>query len=42
VMIGESDPTIFLGAGCLFSCLGAAITLGFGMNIGKSNLKEEM
>ncbi|WP_249596110.1 DMT family transporter [Peribacillus frigoritolerans] len=42
VMIGESDPTIFLGAGCLFSCLGAAIALGFGMNIGKSNLKEEM
>ncbi|TKH02290.1 DMT family transporter [Peribacillus simplex] len=42
VMIGESDPTIFLGAGCLFSCLGAAIALGFGMNIGKSNLKEEI
>ncbi|MEW5552627.1 DMT family transporter [Peribacillus frigoritolerans] len=42
VMIGESDPTIFLGAGCLLSCLGAAIALGFGMNIGKSNLKEEI
>ncbi|WP_434168612.1 DMT family transporter [Peribacillus frigoritolerans] len=42
VMIGESNPTIFLGAGCLFSCLGASIALGFGMNIGKSNLKEEI
>ncbi|WHY13298.1 DMT family transporter [Peribacillus frigoritolerans] len=42
VMIGESDPTIFLGAGCLFSCLGAAIALGFSMNFGKSNLKEEI
>ncbi|MCP1493228.1 drug/metabolite transporter (DMT)-like permease [Peribacillus frigoritolerans] len=42
VTIGESDPTIFLGAGCLFSCLGAAIALGFGMHIGKSNLKEDM
>ncbi|MFH0068570.1 DMT family transporter [Peribacillus sp. NPDC056705] len=42
VMIGESDPSIFLGAGCLFSCLGAAIALGFGMDIGKSNLKEEI
>ncbi|MFF2459014.1 DMT family transporter [Peribacillus simplex] len=42
VMIGESDPSIFLGAGCLFSCFGAAIALGFGMDIGKSNLKEEI
>ncbi|MGG4266996.1 DMT family transporter [Peribacillus simplex] len=41
VMIGESDPSIYLAAGCLFSCLGAAIALGVGTNIGKSNLKEE-
>ena len=41
VMIDESDPSIFLAAGCLFSCLGAAIALGFGTRIGKLNLKEE-
>ncbi|MDM5360652.1 DMT family transporter [Peribacillus sp. ACCC06369] len=41
VMIGESDPSIFLAAGCLFSCLGAAIALGLGTRIGKINLKEE-
>lgn len=31
VLIGESDPSIFLFAGCLSSCIGAAIALGFGM-----------
>lgn len=41
VMIGESDPSFYLAAGCLFSCLGAAIALGIGMHIGKINLKEE-
>ncbi|MFE3975321.1 MULTISPECIES: DMT family transporter [unclassified Peribacillus] len=41
VMIGESDPSIYLAAGCLFSCLGAAIALGIGKHIGEINLKEE-
>lgn len=30
VLIGESAPSLYLFAGCLFSCLGAAIALGFG------------
>ncbi|KEK24184.1 DMT family transporter [Bacillus gaemokensis] len=28
VLIGESDPSWYLFAGCLFSCIGAAIALG--------------
>lgn len=31
VLIGESDPSVYLFAGCLFSCIGAAIALGFGI-----------
>ncbi|MBX9974284.1 DMT family transporter [Cytobacillus firmus] len=31
VLIGESDPSMYLFAGCLSSCIGAAIALGFGM-----------
>lgn len=30
VFIGESDPSWYLFAGSLFSCIGAAIALGFG------------
>ena len=30
VLIGESDPSLYLFAGCFFSCIGAAIALGFG------------
>jgi len=30
VIIGESEPTFYLAAGCLVSCLGAAIALGGG------------
>ncbi|MBK3493681.1 DMT family transporter [Viridibacillus sp. YIM B01967] len=30
VLIGESDPSLYLFVGCLFSCMGAAIALGFG------------
>ncbi|KWW21766.1 MULTISPECIES: DMT family transporter [Peribacillus] len=41
VMIGDSDPSIFLAAGCLFSCIGAAIALGVGTRKGKVKLKEE-
>lgn len=31
VLIGESDPSLYLFAGCFSSCIGAAIALGFGM-----------
>ncbi|WP_163102783.1 DMT family transporter [Peribacillus alkalitolerans] len=31
VLIGESDPSIYLLVGCLSSCIGAAIALGFGI-----------
>ncbi|MFP3510994.1 DMT family transporter [Peribacillus sp. SIMBA_075] len=41
VMIGDSDPSIYLAAGCFFSCLGAAIALGLGKRFGKTNLNEE-
>ncbi|EPD53308.1 hypothetical protein HMPREF1210_01039 [Paenisporosarcina sp. HGH0030] len=37
VLIGESDPSLFLFAGCLFSCIGAAIALGFGIR--RQNVK---
>lgn len=30
VIIGESDLSVYLFAGCLSSCIGAAIALGFG------------
>ncbi|MEH7452821.1 DMT family transporter [Gottfriedia acidiceleris] len=30
VLIGESDPSVYLFAGCIFCCIGAAIALGFG------------
>lgn len=30
VIIGESDLSVYLFAGCLSSCIGAAIVLGFG------------
>ncbi|MGG2026455.1 DMT family transporter [Gottfriedia sp. S16(2024)] len=30
VLIGESDPSVYLFAGCSFCCIGAAIALGFG------------
>ena len=30
VLIGESDPSVYLIAGCFFCCIGAAIALGFG------------
>ncbi|CAH0211457.1 DMT family transporter [Peribacillus simplex] len=31
VLIGESTPSIYLVVGCLSSCIGAAIALGFGI-----------
>ncbi|MFI8496064.1 DMT family transporter [Peribacillus butanolivorans] len=31
VLIGESTPSIYLVVGCLTSCIGAAIALGFGI-----------
>ncbi|CAM3984191.1 DMT family transporter [Mesobacillus zeae] len=31
VLIGESDPSVYLFVGCLSSCIGAAIALGFGI-----------
>lgn len=31
VLIGESDPSLYLFAGCFSSCIGAVIALGFGM-----------
>ncbi|MFC6037820.1 DMT family transporter [Paenisporosarcina macmurdoensis] len=37
VLIGESDPSLFLFAGCLSSCIGAAIALGFGIR--RQNVK---
>ncbi|USK34166.1 DMT family transporter [Bacillus sp. F19] len=33
VLIGESDPSVYLFAGCLSSCIGAAIALGFGRRL---------
>lgn len=30
IIIGESEPTLYLFAGCISSCIGAAIALGFG------------
>jgi hypothetical protein len=30
VLIGESDPSLDLFAGCISSCIGAAIALGLG------------
>lgn len=33
VVIGESTLSIFLIAGCLSSCMGAAIALGFGNRV---------
>lgn len=37
VLIGESDPSLYLFAGCFSSCIGAAIALGFGIR--KQNVK---
>ncbi|MGD8189421.1 DMT family transporter [Brevibacillus ginsengisoli] len=37
VLIGESDPSWYLFAGCFSSCIGAAIALGFGTR--KQNAK---
>lgn len=37
VVIGESNPSVYLFAGCLFCCIGAAIALGFGT--GNRNMK---
>ncbi|WP_088072314.1 DMT family transporter [Gottfriedia luciferensis] len=39
VLIGESDPTVYLFAGCLFCCIGAAIALGLGMRNQNKNQK---
>ncbi|MFK4320237.1 hypothetical protein ABH946_002942 [Bacillus sp. RC145] len=30
MIIGESDLSVYLFAGCLSSCIGTAIALGFG------------
>ncbi|PDY44431.1 EamA family transporter [Bacillus pseudomycoides] len=37
VLIGESDPSLYLFAGCFSSCIGATIALGFGTR--KQNAK---
>ena len=38
VLIGESAPSIYLVVGCLSSCIGAAIALGFNIRSQKHNL----
>ncbi|MBT2606000.1 DMT family transporter [Bacillus sp. ISL-53] len=38
VLIGESTPSIYLVVGCLSSCIGAAIALGFGIRGQNSKL----
>ncbi|MFD0771187.1 DMT family transporter [Bacillus sp. CGMCC 1.60114] len=40
VLIGESDPSLYLFAGCFSSCIGAAIALGFGTR--KQNAKSPL
>ncbi|MBP0727122.1 EamA family transporter [Bacillus sp. RG28] len=40
VIIGESDPSLNLFAGCFSSCIGAAIALGFGTR--KQNAKSPL
>ena len=35
VIIGETDLSIYLVFGCLFSCIGALIALGFRVNFKK-------